>query len=217
MTDTTEIIEPDFDDWLAGGERKAHFVTLYARADLYADIEELERKRVVADTVAEEDRGIADAPHNPNAELDDRINALWGQLDASKREFRVSSRTKDEVKEIRAAVVDELKTEADEASAKARQNAKENAKRLGITAANDINALVRNQAAQAYAEVIDAEVDIRVLAESISIRKGDDWLPLSVAQVRALQKKLGGSQMNAINQAYARAAGEAPVVTAPKS
>lgn len=217
MTDTTDTVEPDFDDWLAGGERKAHFVTLYARADLYADIEELERKRVVAEKVAEEDRGLSDYADNPNAELDQQIKALWEQLDASKREFRVSSRTPEEVREIRAAVEEELKTEADEATDRARNRARDNAKRLGITAAADINRLVRTQAAEAYAAVIEGETDLRSLAQSIAIRKGEDWIPLTVDQLRALQKKLGGSQMNAINQAYARAAGEAPVVTVPKS
>lgn len=210
-------IEIDFDEWLAGGERKAHFVTLYARADLYADIEELELQRVVTEEIPEEDRALGDSSHNPNAELEQRINELWMQLSESKKEFRVSARTKDEVKEIREAVIADLKAEADEAAGRARTRARDNAKRLGVTAANDINTMVRAQAAQAYAEVIDGETDIRVLAQSITIRSGEQWVPLTVDQVRAIQKKLGGSQMEAINQAYARAAGEAPVVTVPKS
>ncbi|WP_458116968.1 hypothetical protein [Arthrobacter sp. D2-10] len=219
MTENTheETIELDFDEWLAGGERKAHFVTLYARADLYADIEELQRQRVVVQEIPEEDRSLSDSADNPNAEIDDKINALWEQLGASKKEFRVSSRTSDEVKEIRSAVEAELKTEADEAAAKARTRAKENAKRLGITAVNDINAMVRTQAAEAFAGVIEPEVTIRVLAESVTTRKGDQWVPVTVGQIRMLQKKLGGSQMDAINQAYSRAAGEAPAVTVPKS
>jgi len=222
MTENTEDttapadIDIDFDDWINGGERKTHLVTLYARADLYADIEELERQRVNAPKVAEDDESLG-GETNPNAELDAKINALWAQLDASKKEFRVSARTDVELKAIRDEVETELKDQADEAAAKARKEAKALAKRLGVESANDINNLVRTKALEASSAVLDKEISVRAIAASTQMRRGDDWVQLGAEQIRTLEAKLGGSQMDILNRAYSRAANEAPHVTVPKS
>lgn len=212
---TDSAIDVDFDDWLAGGERKAHFVTLYGRADLIADIEQLEKQRVVAEKVAEEDRGLNE-PADPNVELDAQIDALWIQLGASKREFRVSARTNDELKAIRDEVEVECKDAADTAADKARTAAKLLAKRLGVTAANDINAMVRAKALEASKDVIELEVGLRSIADSTTMKRGDDWVPVTREQMRQLEKKLGNSQLDALNRAYARARSEAPIVSVPK-
>lgn len=208
-------IEPDFDEWLSGGERKAHFVTLYGRADLYADIEELERQRVVAQEVAEEDRSMA-GDDDPNAELDEKINALWLQLDQSKREFRVSARTEPELAVIREEVTKDLKDAADSAAAKARGDAKELAKRIGLTAVNDVNNMLRGKALEASNKVIEREISVRAIADSTTMRRNGEWVPMTHAQVRALHDKLGESQVDALNRAYSRAANEAPAVNLPK-
>ena len=218
MTETLNVegtIEPDFDDWLAGGERKAHFVTLYGRADLYADIEELERQRVSVQEIPEEDRGFGEDP-NPNRELDEQIAALWVELDRSKREFRVSARTKDELDTIRAEVQKDLREDVDAAAAKARDEAKQTAVRLGIKSVNDINAMVRKRALDATTAVVENEVSLRAVADSTSMKRNGDWVPVSRDQLRAMNTKLGNSQMDLLNRAYARAANEAPVVDVPK-
>lgn len=217
MTKTTEpAVEIDFDSWLNGGERKAHFVTLYARADLIADIEELEKKRVVGTVVREEDASLA-GEESPNAGLDEQINTLYLQLDASKKEFRVTSRTAPEVEAIREQVLVDFKDAADSAAAKARTAAKELAKRMGITAVVDINNLIRAKALEASNTVIDREVSIQAIAASTTMRSGDGWETLSAEQIRRLYSVIGESQVDALNRAFSRAAHEAPVVTVPKS
>lgn len=217
MTKTTEpAVEIDFDSWLNGGERKAHFVTLYARADLIADIEELEKKRVVETVVREEDASFA-GEESPNAGLDEQINTLYLQLDASKKEFRVTSRTAPEIEAIREQALVDFKDAADSAAAKARTAAKDLAKRMGITSVVDINNLVRAKALEASNTVIDREVSIQAIAASTTMRSGDGWETLSAEQIRRLYSVIGESQVDALNRAFSRAAHEAPVVTVPKS
>lgn len=217
MTKTIEpAVEIDFDSWLNGGERKAHFVTLYARADLIADIEELEKKRVVVTVAREEDASFG-GDESPNAELDAQINALYLQLDASKKEFRVTSRTAPEIEAIREQVLVDFRDAADSAAAKARTAAKDLAKRMGITAVVDINNLVRAKALEASNTVIDREVSIQAIAASTTMRSGDGWEALSAEQIRRLYSVIGESQVDALNRAFSRAAHEAPVVTVPKS
>lgn len=217
MTKTTEpAVEIDFDSWLNGGERKAHFVTLYARADLIADIEELEKKRVVETVVREEDASLG-GEESPNAELDAQINALYLQLDASKKEFRVTSRTEPELEEIREQVLVDFKDAADAAAAKARTAGKDMAKRLGVTAAVDVNNLIRGKALEASNKVIEREVSIQAIAASTTMRSGDGWESLAADQIRRLYSVIGESQVDALNRAFSRAAHEAPVVTVPKS
>lgn len=217
MSKTTEpTVEIDFDSWLAGGERKAHFVTLYARADLIADIEELEKKRVVEATVSEDDASLG-GEVSPNAALDEQIAALYLQLDASKKEFRVSSRTAPEIEAISEQVQIDFKDAADAAAARARTAGKEMAKRLGVTAAVDVNNFVRGKALEASNKVIEREVSIQAIAASTTVRVGDGWQQLTADQVRRLYEVIGESQVDALNRAFSRAAHEAPVVTVPKS
>lgn len=216
MNESTEPTEIDFDSWLAGGERKAHFVTLYARADLIADIEELEKKRVVETVVREEDASFG-GEESPNAALDEQINALYLQLDASKKEFRVSSRTAPELEAIREQVLIDFKEAADNAASKARTAAKDLTKRMGITAVVDVNNLIRAKALEASNTIIDREVSIQAIAASTTIRVGDGWQPLTADQIRRLYEVIGESQVDALNRAFSRAAHEAPVVTVPKS
>ena len=217
MTDiSTPTAEIDFDSWLAGGERKAHFVTLYARADLIADIEELEKQRVVEQVVAEEDASFG-GEASPNAALDEQIAALYLQLDASKKEFRVSSRTAPELEAIREQVLIDFKDAADTAAAKARTAAKDLAKRLGITSAVDTNNLVRGKALEASNTIINREESIQAIAASTTMRVSDGWQQLTADDVRRMYSAIGEAQMDTLNRAFSRASNEAPVVTVPKS
>lgn len=217
MTDSTEpTVEIDFDSWLAGGERKAHFVTLYARADLIADIEELEKKRVTEQVVREEDASFG-GEGSPNAAVDEQINALYLQLDASKKEFRVSSRTAPELEAIREQVLIDFKDAADTAAKKARVAAQDLAKRMGVTAVVDVNNMIRTKALEASNTIIEREVSIQAVAASTTMRVGDGWQPLTADHVRRLYEVIGESQADILNRAFSRAAHEAPVVTVPKS
>lgn len=212
----TPSAELDLDEWLAGGARNTKLVHLYQRNDLRADIEELERQRVPHEAPAEGDAALG-GDDNPNAELDQQIEALWVQLGASKKEFRVAGRTVEETETITAAVKADLKTELDAAAEQARKDGRERARRFEVKAAEDINRIVRAEVLQAMNRVIDLEVAVRTIAASTTVKVGDAWVPVSPDQVRTLYKVLGEPQVNLLAAAASATAQEAPEVTVPKS
>lgn len=199
----------DLDDWLDGAHRAERSVTLYARADLLADIDQLEAKLRQVAEVPEEDRSYADA--DEGAEIRAQINALYVSLDQSKLIVRVTSLEDTQYEAIVEQVKKDLKTEADKAAADARQEARERCRRLEITAANDINAFVRPAANAAAEAVIERETSIRTIAAAVVSPK------MSVEQVRKLYSRIGDAQVALLSQAYTRASNEAPQVTVPKS
>lgn len=204
----------DFDAWLSGGARKAHYVTLYARADLIADIEELEKRRVVEAVVREEDTSLGGEP-SPNAELDERIRALYLQLDASKREFRVTGLSETELEAIRSEVRKDLKDEIDRIAAEAREEAKATVRRMGTLSAAETNNVLRGKALDASNKFIDMETSIRALAQTTTTKRNGEWVPISEDQFRRMLDVIG-AQVDLLNRAFSRAANEAPVVTVPK-
>ena len=205
----------DFDAWLAGGARKAHYVTLYARADLFALLEQLQQQLRVEQQATQHEATIGG--DSPTKELEDRIEAVYTELYASRREFRVSALIEDEVEAIRKQVRKDLKDAADEVAAEAREEAKTMAKRLGITAPTELNTFLRGRSLEAVNKLVEAETSLRCIAASLSAKQGDGWLQLSEDQVRTLHAKIGGAQIDLLNRAFSRAANEAPVVTVPKS
>lgn len=210
--DTEEL---DLDDWLTGGQRKAHPVTLYSRADLLADIEELEAERRLQERIiAPEDLPLGGSA---TTDLDERIDALYSQLHASKKEFRVSSLTQPEVEAIRAQVRKDLKEAIDLAAAEAREEAKNTVRRMGVTAPAEVNNVLRAQALDAANKVIEHETTARVLAACTVMRRGAEWVALTPEQVKRIEKTIGSSQIDNWNRAFSRASNEAPVVTVPKS
>lgn len=199
----------DLDAWLDGAHRAERSVTLYARADLLADIDSLEAKLRSVQEVPEEDRSYADADEASQIRAD--IDKLYVQMDASAMEFRVTSLEDTKYSEIVEQVKKDLKDEADAAAAKARAEAREKCARLEIKAVNDINSLIRPAANAAAEAVIEREVSIRTIAAAVVEPA------MSVDQVRKLYSILGDSQVALLSQAYTRAAIEAPQVTVPKS
>jgi hypothetical protein len=200
--------EFSLDNWLDGIQRTERSVTLYARPDLLADIDELEAQQRQAGEISEEDRA---AGESTGGKLQEKIDALYIALDASKQVFRVSFLDDEEQNAIESAVKVELKDEADKAAAAARREAKDKCKRLEITQANDINTIARNMANAAADKVIEREVSIRTIAAAVVSPR------LSVEQVRKLYTKVGDAQIALLSQAYTRASNEAPQVTVPKS
>lgn len=208
--------ELDFDAWLAGGERTQHFVPLYTRFDLIADIEELENQRIDYDAPAEGDESLG-GDEDPNAEINQKIDVLNAQLYASKREFRVSAITQGEVEAIQAEVRSDLSDEIDSAAAIGRAEAKKTAKRAGIVAANDTNGVVRTGGIEESSKVIAFEVLMRKIAFSAKTRFNGEWRELSVDQVKAMHKALGDAQIDRLSEAALSASNEIPEVTVPKS
>ncbi len=208
-------LDLDFDAWLSGGARKAHFVTLYSRADLIADIEELEKRRVVESVVNAEDASLGGEP-SPNAELDERIHALYRQLDASKREFRVTGLSETELETIRAEVRKDLKDEIDRVAADAREEAKATVRRMGNLSAAETNNVLRARSLEAANKYIETETSIRAISQCTTTKFNGEWLPVRETQFRRLLEVIG-AQVELLNRAFSRAANEAPVVTVPKS
>lgn len=203
---TTE--EFNLDNWLDGIQRTERSVTLYGRPDLLADIDELEAQQRQAAEIPEEDRA---AGESTGGKLQEKIDALYVAVDASKLVFRVSFLDDEEQNAIESQVKTDLKAEADKAAADARKEAKEKCKRLEITTANDINTVARTMSLAAADKVIEREVSIRTIAAAVVSPK------LSVEQVRKLYTKVGDAQIKLLSMAYTRASNEAPQVTVPKS
>lgn len=203
----TEVL--NLDDWLDGAQRTERSVTLYARADLLADVDELQAKLRQVEEVAEEDRSYGDS--SEAAAIQAQIDDLYIQLDDSKMVFRVSFLDDEEVDAINEQVKKDLKDEADKAAVEARKEAREKCKRLEITAVNDINTITRQMANTAADEVLKREMNVRTIAAAVVSPK------ISVEQVRKLYKKVGDAQIALLSQAYTRAAVEAPQVAVPKS
>lgn len=205
---TTESTEINFDEWLDGVQRTERSVTLYGRADLLADIDELEAQKRQQAEIPEEDRGYAESA---GGVLQEKIDALYIALDASKMVFRVSFIDDEEQKAIKDQVQNDLKAQLDDAAKAARAEAREKCRRLEITNPNDINQVARNMANAAADAVAEREVSIRTCAAAVvSPRMTPD-------QVRKLYSKVGDAQFQLLTRAYSRAQNEAPLVAVPKS
>lgn len=212
----TPTSELDFDEWLAGGERTTHHVTLFGRLDLLADIEELEKKRITYTPPAEGDEALG-GETDPNAEINTQITALEEQLYASKREFRVSAITVDEQDKMKEEIRKDLADELVEAAAKGRAGARTTAKLMGISSTNDINELVRVGANEETTKIIRTELRARQIAFASKTLFNGEWRDLTVAQAKVLHNKLGDAQIDMIAEAAAAASNDVPKVTVPKS
>jgi hypothetical protein len=208
MTETPGTEDFNLDNWLDGIQRTERSVTLYARPDLLADIDELEAQQRQAAEIPEEYRSLSDSG---GTKIQQKIDALYLTLDASKLVFRVSFLDDTEQNAIAESVKVDLKDEADKAAAAGRKEAREKCRRMEITQTNDINTIARTMANAAADNVIEREVSIRTIAAAIVSPK------LSVGQVRKLYTKVGDAQIKLLSMAYTRASNEAPQVTVPKS
>lgn len=205
MPETTDSF--DLDAWLDGASRTERSVIVYGRADLLADIDDLEREQGNIALIPEGDRAMSG---NDGNDLQSKIDALIVQMDASKMVIRVRSLTDDETEAIRTKTQVDIKDDLDKAASDARAEAVTQCKRAGVTATNDINALVRTAAITASSTVLQKESDVRILAEAIVSPVMD------VARVKKLINVIGDKQVNLIKQAYSRATNEEPKVVLPK-
>lgn len=215
----TENIAPEatesedwLDNWLDSAKRTVRSVTLYAANDVLAEIDELEAQLRVAQSASREGLGERSyGESDPTADLQAKIDARYLELDQSKRVFRISFLSADEIETIREATINDLKAQLDKVSADSRKLAQDQAKRENITNPADLNAFVRGTARAAASKVLEREVSIRTIAEAIVSPK------MTQDNVRRLYDKLGDSQVALLSQAYSKAANEAPRVTVPKS
>lgn len=214
-THITPAAELDLDAWLATGERTTHNVNLFARYDLFAEIDALEAQRVAAEEVPEGDEALG-GNTNPNADLDAEIEAIEARIYASKKVFRVASVTDAEREEIRKAVLKECSTQIDEEAKLGASEARKSAKRMEISVPADINNLVRIGVNEFTDKLIKRETSLRIIAQSTTVQVGDQWAPVTLEQVRSLYEKLGEQQIGLLANA-AMQSRKSPEVTVPKS
>ena len=209
MTELTN--EPDFNltEWLDAAKRPERAVVVFGRADLLADIDELESQlRALASIPA----GDLPMGGSEASEIERKIDALYELMGKSKMVIRVRALIDDESEKIRNDTEVEIKDLMDKAAASARKDAVANCKRANPDMpANDINAFVRSAAITASTQTLQREADIRVLAAAIVSPRMD------VDTVKQLIDAIGETQVNSIKAAYSRATNEAPKVVLPKS
>lgn len=209
MTEISNEHDFDFEGWLSAARRPERSVVVYGRADLLADIDQLEAELRAVVTIPDEDRAMGDAS---GSDIEKQIDALYEQMGASKMVIRVKGLIDNETELIR----DKTEAEADvqelmnSAASKARADARKNCARAEVKAVNDVNAFVRNAAIAASSQVLQREADLRILAEAIVSPK------MSVAGVRAMLETIGEPQVNLVKAAQSRASNEAPKVALPK-
>lgn len=212
----TPSAELDLDAWLETGERTTHEVKIFARMDLVAEVEALEAQLVPVETVPEGEEALG-GNDNPNAELEARINDLWDRIAASRRVFRVTALTQQEIDAIRETVLTECSDEIDKAAAFGRAEAKKTCKRMEVTVPADINALVRVGVKEFTDKVINRETTLRMIAKATTLQNGSEYFPLTLDQTRTIYEKLGEAQVGLLADAARKANHEVPQVTVPKS
>ena len=209
--------EFDFDAWLADGERVTHTVRLFSRIDLFDEIEKLQDQRTASEQIPVDDESLS-GDENPNTEIDQQIEELEMRLWESKLEFSVVGRTTQEVDEIRERVLVDCKDEIDAAATKGRNEAKNTAKRGGVTVAADINALVRLGGMEWSNKLINQEINLRVVSASAhAVAPDGTKYPVTVERARQIQAKLGDQQFDLLVDAAFAAKNDMPKVTVPKS
>lgn len=214
-TNITSSAELDLDAWLATGERNTHTVNLFARYDLFAEIDALEAQRVPVEEVPEGDESLG-GNSNPNTDLDAEIEAIEARIYASKKVFRVTSVTDEERDEIRKTVLKECSDQIDEAARLGASEARKTAKRMEVKVPADINNLVRIGVNEFTDKMIKRETSLRIIAQSTTVQVGDQWAPVSLPQVRSLYEKLGEQQIGLLANAALQSR-KSPEVTVPKS
>lgn len=87
-----------FDQWLETGTVAQRSVPIFGRPDLFARYEDLERRRAVAAEVDHEERSLGDSTL---ADLDDEIEALYKQWEASKTVWYIRALQPEEIEAVR--------------------------------------------------------------------------------------------------------------------
>lgn len=220
MSDLTHPVseEIDFDDWLRTGARTTRHVNLFARMDLIAEIDELEKQRVTPDQYPTDEDSLGGGnPINPNAEIDAKIEAYEAEIWASKRAFRVTALTDEENRSINREVLEEFKDEIDKAAAKGRAEAQRTVKRMEITVPNEVNQVIRAGAKKYAEDLINYETGAKVIAATTTTRDKDGiWRPLTVETVKQIESALGEGQINLLIQAANSARLEVPEISPSK-
>lgn len=194
------------DEWLAGLQKPKHPVRIYQRPDLAGQIESLEKQlETLKDEGDEESLGESRA-----ADVEAEIEQLAQEFHDASLTVWVTSLGPEEIEEIAEGVRSDLKKERNDLAEKARNEARQNAKRLGLESPQEINRLVRESVEQADSMLVSKEANIRILAKAIVEPA------FTVDQIRTLGERLGQGQLNRLEQAFRAITNSTPEASVPK-
>lgn len=195
------------DEWIAGAARPKQPVDIYQRPDLAGQIALLQKQLADLDEPGDDEALGGGASQDLNAEID----RLAQQFHDSKMTFWVQSLGPDEIEEIGEQAHKDLAAEVDKVSARARTNARANAKRLGVEAPAEINRMVKEQVQAEVSMFMGFETSLRLLAKAIAE-------PVVTAdQLRTLAETLGSGQITKLRNAFNKISEGDVAATVPKS
>lgn len=205
----------DVDALIAGFQRATTTVTLFQRPDLAAQIDKIEKHlTILRGEQATEDGKQADSTLGDQSditELEEQRDLLTEKLADSAFEITIQALETSEVDTITEKARDTAEPKADEAAKKAREWAKRQAAREGVTDPKEIDDLQREAAADVSRNIVQHEIGVYILAESVTKPQ------LTVEQARQLADRMGNAQMQKVQRAFYELTSRDPQATLPKS
>ena len=205
----------DVDALIAGFQRATTTVTLFQRPDLAAQIDKIEKHlTILRGEQATEDGQQADSTLGEQSditELEEQRDLLTEKLADSAFEITIQALETSEVDQITEKARDTAEAKADEAAKKAREWAKRQAAREGVTDPKEIDDLQREAAADVSRNILQHEIGVSILAESVTKPQ------LTVEQARQLADRMGNAQMQKVQRAFYELTSRDPQATLPKS
>lgn len=205
----------DVDALIAGFQRATTTVTLFQRPDLAAQIDKLEKHlTILRGEQQTEDGKQADSTLGDQSditELEEQRDLLTEKLADSAFEITIQALETSEVDKITEKARDTAEPKADEAAKKAREWAKRQAAREGVTDPKEIDDLQREAAADVSRNIVQHEIGVYILAESVTKPQ------LTVEQARQLADRMGNAQMQKVQRAFYELTSRDPQATLPKS
>lgn len=205
----------DVDALIAGFQRATTTVTLFQRPDLAAQIDKIEKHlTILRGEQQTEDGKQADSTLGEQSditELEEQRDLLTEKLADSAFEITIQALETSEVDTITEKARDTAEPKADEAAKKAREWAKRQAAREGVTDPKEIDDLQREAAADVSRNIVQHEIGVYILAESVTKPQ------LTVEQARQLADRMGNAQMQKVQRAFYELTSRDPQATLPKS
>ena len=205
----------DVDALIAGFQRATTTVTLFQRPDLAAQIDKIEKHlTILRGEQATEDGKHADTTLGDQSditELEEQRDLLTEKLADSAFEITIQALETSEVDQITEKARDTAEAKADAAAKKAREWAKRQAAREGVTDPKEIDDLQREAAADVSRNIVQHEIGVYILAESVTKPQ------LTVEQARQLADRMGNAQMQKVQRAFYELTSRDPQATLPKS
>lgn len=210
----------DLAGWIEGTKRPERSTVLYARPDLYAELDRVTRDMRLAGSESGE-TSVADK--SALAKLQKEYEKIAREIDASAMTFTIRAANDDAMQQARREVKQEKARDtarsewddqqmADDIEADARDEAELE----GMTDSDDIEALVRKRVLTARQQYISVRVDLafqQCLLARLMVKPRVE----NVAQLRELLNRVGPTQANKLYELMGQANRDLQVPSAPFS